>query len=491
MERLEFAVDKFDLVEMADSEIMKIKMYIVSEGDNHHKRPISWDSIQAARATLVGKPIVAKYNKFTQDVMGHEFDEVPIGVILRDEDIFEETDEDGKRWLGAMGDIWMRYSQDISGVLIRDMFKDLSMEIIVAEESENGDIDAFAFTGITLINKNPAIPNARAEVLSFQEVKDEIEKRVFSVEDENDSQLLSTIDEKVDLIVDKLYKKFQEKEGEQMKEEEKFELSHNDIHESIYAKLNPINDEGERIYKYWIREVFDSYFIVQEEEQVDSFYKINYKIESDEVTLDMENMAKVEMVWVENSEEIKMACDKMGCDEKMEEVYAEEVKMGADANVEAVAQEKSEEILAEEQTAVAKEENKPEMMEIEVSKYESMMTEMEEMKLKMKAMDEDKDVYMSELGELKQFKQDYDDAKFSAEIESTLIEVSDTLPKEIADEFRTTAATFSIENISEWKNQVYAKAYTFTKGNETKSKHMSIDIPNQDQEKKKKSGLWN
>jgi len=432
LKKLKFSV-KYDLMEMANSEIMKVKMYIVSEGNNLHQKPISWEAIQSAKPTLIGKPIVAKYNKWTKDLMGHEIDEVPIGVILRDEDIFEET-IDGKRWLGAVGDIWMRYSQDISGVLIRDMLKDLSMEILVAEESDMGDIEQFAFTGVTLINENPAIPDARAEVLSFQEVKDEIEKRVFSKDDE--SQLLNSINEKIDLLTDKI-DKFKEKDGEQMEKDT----------------------------------------IVEE------------KMSTDETS--EEKMSAGEAKEEEMAKEEDMGCgDKMASEEKMEEEVKEE-KMTSDAYVESSAQEAMLEDVAEDQAEAAEEENKPGVMEIEVTIYEGMQTELVDLKAKVKAMEEDKDVYMSELEALKTFKADYDAAKFSKEVESTLLEASD-IPKDIREEFKTLAAEkFSVDTIQEWKNIVFAKAYEYSKGSTKKNKHMSIDIPKETKDDKKSNGLWN
>jgi hypothetical protein len=401
---LNFEIEKYDLVEMADSDIMTVKLQIVSEGNNRHNLPIPWSAIEKAMPTLVGKPIVAKYNRWTKDLMGHEVDEVPIGVILTPESIFVE-EIDGKRWLCAIGNIWMGYSQEVTGVLIRDMLKGLSMEIYVVEQDETDEsILAFVFKGITLIgsDRNPAVPNAKVEVLTFEVVKDEIEKRVSF---DADSKILS--DDFVDRIADKLYKKFQEKDGERM--EEKME---------------------------------------------------------------------------------EMECGEKKMEEEVE-VEAVEEKMTADANVEAVAQEKMQEDVAEEQREIAKEENAPAMMEVEVAKYEELEEKVKEfsaLEEKIVNLEGELKTYSDELESLREFKANYDTSLFEAEVESTFAEVVDDMPKEEVEKFRAEAKNYTIENIQDWKNQVHAKAYTYTKGGKSEKKHIRIDIPTET--KQKSNGLW-
>ena len=403
---LNFEINKFDLVEMADSEIMKVKLYIVSEGENRHGMPIKWQSIEKAKSTLIGKPIVAKYNRWIKDLMGHEVDEVPVGVILNENDIFEEV-IDGKRWLCAIGTIWMRYSQDVTGVLVRDMIKNLSMEIIVTEQDESDNsITSFAFVGITLIgsDKTPAIPEAKVEVLTFEVVKDEIEKRVSF---DTDSKLLS--DEIVDKIADKLYKRFQEKDGERMEKE-----------------------------------------------------KIN----------------------------VEMECGEEKMEDELESEATEE-EMTADANVEAVAQEKMQEEVTEEQREDAKEENAPAMMEVESEKYEALeetANKFSEMETKVSELESEIKKYTDELESLRTFKRDYDERVFDAEVEATFAEVMEDIPKEEVEKFRAESKNYTMGTISEWKNQVHATAYTYSKGSKTDKKHVRIDIPVET--KKKAKGLW-
>jgi hypothetical protein len=75
----------------------------------------------------------------------------------------------------------------------------------------------------------------------------------------------------------------------------------------------------------------------------------------------------------------------------------------------------------------------------------------------------DKDAYMSENEGLKKFKSDVEDKQFAFEVESTLAEVSDTMPKDKVNEYREDSKNFSLETIDGWKNKVKAIAFSYTK----------------------------
>jgi hypothetical protein len=75
----------------------------------------------------------------------------------------------------------------------------------------------------------------------------------------------------------------------------------------------------------------------------------------------------------------------------------------------------------------------------------------------------DKDAYMSENEGLKKFKADVESKQFAFEVESTLNEVSDTMPKDKISEYREDSKNFSLETIDGWKNKVKAIAFSYTK----------------------------
>jgi len=182
---LSFAVNKYNIQDISDNQLSKIEMWIVKSGDNKHNLPITEDAIRQAADTLVGKPILYKYNKYTKDFMGHEVDEIPCGVVLSKDDIRFEYDENGELWLVATAYIWKYYCPEVMEVFEKhDGEKPISMEIQLVKTKEKDDkteILSFVFLGVTLIGDSPAIPNAKATVLKFSEMVEEVKKILFAV----------------------------------------------------------------------------------------------------------------------------------------------------------------------------------------------------------------------------------------------------------------------------------------------------------------------
>jgi hypothetical protein len=80
-----------------------------------------------------------------------------------------------------------------------------------------------------------------------------------------------------------------------------------------------------------------------------------------------------------------------------------------------------------------------------------------------KKAQEDKDAYMAENDELKKFKADVLGQRFAFEVESTLSDVSDTMPKDKLDDVRKDSENFNLENVDIWKNKVKALAFSYSK----------------------------
>lgn len=186
---LSFAVNKYNIQDISDNQLSKIEMWVVKSGDNKHNLPISEDAIRQAANTLVSKPILYKYNKYTKDFMGHEIDEIPCGVVLSKDDIRFEYDENKELWLVCSAYIWKYYCPEVIEVFEKhDGEKSISMEIQIVEAKQNDDkteILSFVFLGVTLIGDSPAIPNAKAKVLKFSEMVEEVKKVLFAVSKED------------------------------------------------------------------------------------------------------------------------------------------------------------------------------------------------------------------------------------------------------------------------------------------------------------------
>ena len=184
-----FTINKYNIQDISDNQLAKIEMWVAKNGDNKHNLPITEDAIRQSADTLVGKPILYKYNKYTKDFMGHEIDEIPCGVVLSKDDIRFEYDENKELWLVCTAYIWKYYCPEVLEVFKKhDGEKPISMEIQIVDsqqKDEKTEILSFVFLGVTLIGDSPAIPNAKATVLKFSEMVEEVKKILFAVPKED------------------------------------------------------------------------------------------------------------------------------------------------------------------------------------------------------------------------------------------------------------------------------------------------------------------
>lgn len=182
--KINFAVDRFELVEDAhNSQLAKMKFYVCRNGNNLHNLPIEWETINNAAYTLVGKPILTNYIGYKDDFGSHDSEQIPVGCFVSENDIKEEDDDEGNKWLTAIGYVWRKYFPEVFNVIERNEYGEgtkVSMEIELVGSDNEEKISNFAFMGLTMLGRNvqPAIPNARG-LLSFSALIEETEKIVF------------------------------------------------------------------------------------------------------------------------------------------------------------------------------------------------------------------------------------------------------------------------------------------------------------------------
>jgi ATP-dependent Clp protease protease subunit len=182
--KLNFEIDsdKSSIVDDYNSTTLtKVRMHIVSEGNNSHNMPITKESIELAKSTLVGKPILAHYIPFKDDLGGHDPQQVPVGCFISEDDMEIIVDEDdNKTWLVADGYIWKKYYPEVVDVFKKkDGETSVSMEIEVLEtenrmDGYNETLTLWNFSGVTLLGVKPSIKNARANILTYSEEQKEI-----------------------------------------------------------------------------------------------------------------------------------------------------------------------------------------------------------------------------------------------------------------------------------------------------------------------------
>lgn len=172
-----FAMDSVEFVDSAEKSLfrhMRIKAF--ASGENTWTLPVDEDVLKRGADTIYNKPILWKYNKYTDDANTHDLDEVPCGFIPKEEDnpVTFEQSEDERLFIVINALIWTKYCGRLIEIFKRDDYrKSVSIEIIVnADEpafGEKPEIKDFVVAGITILGEliDPACKGAEATLLNF------------------------------------------------------------------------------------------------------------------------------------------------------------------------------------------------------------------------------------------------------------------------------------------------------------------------------------
>lgn len=180
---ISFSVDEIEnpktLQEINDSQFTKVRIKAFSTGVTRHNYAFNEDVLKAAAFSILGKPVLYKYNMWTDDASSHEPDEIQCGFIPKDEtdaDISFEYDEaTGKTFLYVNAYLWKVYQEKLINILQRDNgIKSVSVEMWLIEYVDNGgnspiDVKQFVFNGVTILGDDvtPACEGAAMEVVKF------------------------------------------------------------------------------------------------------------------------------------------------------------------------------------------------------------------------------------------------------------------------------------------------------------------------------------
>ena len=182
---ISFSIDEIETVktleEINDSQFTKIRIRAFSDGVTRHGYGFSLDTIKESAFTILGKPILFKYDMWTDDAGSHEPEEVQCGFVPKDEkdaDIQFEYDEDlGKTFLTVNAYLWNVYQEDLIRILQRDDgYKNVSVEMWLIEydestKEEKGYITViqFVYNGITILGSavTEACEGADMQVVKF------------------------------------------------------------------------------------------------------------------------------------------------------------------------------------------------------------------------------------------------------------------------------------------------------------------------------------
>jgi hypothetical protein len=477
-----FEAESYTLKEISDSQLMELEIYVVSEGNNAHDMPILFSAIEDSAHTLIGKPILMKYDNITDDFEGHEIDEIACGVVLKEQDIrFEE--KDGKRWLVCKAYIWKRYYEEVIEVFERDKIKSVSMEIEVVDyENMKGKktISAYVYSGITLLGEKhqPAIENANASVVKFEEVKENIIKELDKLEQENlsdktDSQKLDKktyVNVNVDVedlakrIKNQLIKNWNinnlekeeckdmaEKNKEVIFDKKEFASKIALTCQEILQKMYDLCMSIDRDEKYYFMNDYNEDYIFALKRSDYKFVGIPYSVEGEKFVLDTENIVSARYTF-----------------------FVEEDNGGVEAF--------SSKII--EDTVNEKVDEKIKEFEAEKKEFEK------EFEVEKTNLISEKEELTEKINKLEEFKKNVKEEEFKNKVEFEINEVSEDLEAEDIEEWRNKAKDY--ETVEKFANELKAFAYKKVKENkknEQKEDDLTLGLTKAKKEKKSDS-LW-
>ncbi len=534
--KLEFAIENIEEVkENPDSSFAFMKVDFFASGDNAHNLWVSEETLRKTAKTIYNVPIVWKYDFKTDDALGHEEDEYPVGVVLEGSLIEEKKLPDGRTMLTVPSLIWKKYSGRLVDVFKRDKKKSVSVEMSVLDATEeNGrkELLDYKFEAITILGRgiNPAIPLAEMTALSFAEEKAEFDKALKEFAYDKYSSVDFLIPEKVKEFTKQIIEEYEStgKGGNSvsvsnlkyiLKNEkitpEKVRMMYKKL--SSYSKKSNMSDEEKTRFNLWGGEISYSWVseVFKKLEEIDNkrnsfFAEEQMPKEVKEDTGEKQTEGKEEMSVEKEIEKEEMAVEEKAEDvkkegeEKAEEKMAEETPSSEEKEAEEKPEPEEEKMsldsyldlnyvlkLLEEETEgeesyleqdafaikYALDEMKKEGEKSFESISKGMFAKMKKMACKMEKMAEENKAYMSmkeEFEALKSFKKSVEESRFSFEVESTLKDVEAVMPKDEMEKAREDSKNFSLDTIDAWKNGVKAKAFTFSSG---KSKEVKNEIP--------------
>lgn len=146
-----------------------LRLNFLSDGYNSHGIPITTDILKACASTILGKPIVAKYNTFTDDVEGHETDEIMVGYVPETAEVQFE-DSDNGLFACVDGLVSKLYATNVYELYTTNNQRAVSVEMNLVWSDENEEVlESFNIRGVTLLglNINPSCALATSTMVRF------------------------------------------------------------------------------------------------------------------------------------------------------------------------------------------------------------------------------------------------------------------------------------------------------------------------------------
>lgn len=146
-----------------------MRLDFLSNGYNAHNIPITTEILKANAHTILGKPIVAKYNVYKDDVEGHETDEIMVGYVPETAEIqFEESDNG--LFACVDGLISKLYATNVYELYKTNNHRAVSVEMNLVWSDESEEVlESFNIRGVTLLglDVSPSCKLASSTMVQF------------------------------------------------------------------------------------------------------------------------------------------------------------------------------------------------------------------------------------------------------------------------------------------------------------------------------------
>ena len=207
-----------------DPDFAYVELWALAEGNNSHRNPFSKEVLERDADTFKGKFIVAKYDKFKDDVEGHELDESIIGYVPPNEEVeFKNKEVDGveKEFAVVKGLLSKVYAKEVVDLFRTNNSRTVSCEFSCAtqyEENEYGraidenglelDVDnpvlGYHIFGITVLGLSlkPSVAGTEIKVKQFAEKCEQQSLKQFAEERKEKLKLVSHPMDKSKGVVD-------------------------------------------------------------------------------------------------------------------------------------------------------------------------------------------------------------------------------------------------------------------------------------------------
>ena len=171
----QFSINDVNLFKDDDSaDFALAEIYFLSDGNNAQNCPIPTEVLKRDAKTVLGKFVVAKFDKWVGDVTSHDTEEVIIGYVPMESEV-RFVEKDGRTFAVCDAIISKIYATEVYTLIKEENYRSVSSEFSCSQPNANemgeGEVDALIVRGITLLGKSvrPAIEGANMQIKKFSE----------------------------------------------------------------------------------------------------------------------------------------------------------------------------------------------------------------------------------------------------------------------------------------------------------------------------------